>query len=348
MNHTDIFSSYPQGWFAVCFTFEIKPKQAKRVYLMGKELVLWQSEQGAIALADAYCPHLGTHLGHCGEVHGERLFCPFHGLTFDEHGACSAKVTNDKLRLKTYPVVVQNNIIFSCFDSLSPFSEWLPHPVDTHSYTKPKTAIFKIHSTPHEITENTVDLKHFSALHHYHDPKIKYHANGQYMNVQTFIKRKGGLFGKTGLVNINTDTHHYGLGYANVNITLPSLDLHFTGFVLPTPIDNHHIELRFMLMMKKITNPSKINPILSIFPKKWLTHLLFWQSFRGFVMNVAEDLPIWEHKTYLAAPNLTPSDGPIPFYRNWADQFYQDNPLNHIGQFEQSGIEERHVELNGV
>lgn len=328
MKVTDIHERYPQGWFAICFSKDIATEQVLAKKLMGKELVLWRSSKGEVHLQDAYCPHLGTHLGHCGKVSGEKIQCPFHGLTFDGEGKCatSIKKVNDALArqigLKTYPVIEQNGIIFSCFDSKAGFNKWEIESIDLSDYTYPKTAKFEIRSSPHEITENTVDLRHFNVLHKYCDPRMEYEAEGGYLQVRTFIKRDGKLFRKPGLVQITTVTHHYGLGYANVNITVPDLGLHFVGFVLPTPIDHHTIELRFKLSMKKIFNAGKVHPLLRFMSKKWVTQLVFWQSFRGFLMNVAEDVPIWQTKAYLSEPALSSLDEPIIFYRDWADQFY--------------------------
>lgn len=39
---------------------------------------------------DAYCPHLGAHLGIGGTVEGETLRCPFHAFRFDTGGVCVA------------------------------------------------------------------------------------------------------------------------------------------------------------------------------------------------------------------------------------------------------------------
>lgn len=351
MKLTDVYQTYPQGWFAVAFSKELLINQVLTKKIMGKELVLWRSSNGDVHLQSAYCPHLGTHLGHCGKVVGERIQCPFHGFTFSGQGECSTylKKVNSRdgtpaVSLKTYPVVEQNGVIFSSMDSSPELAQWLINPIDLSDYTQARTAQFKIKSTPHEITENTVDLRHFSALHKYRETKMEYESEGQYLQVKTFIKRDGALFGRSELVEIETITHHFGLGYANVNIKLVDLDLHFIGFVFPTPIDHQHIELRFMLHMKKIVTTKKIHPILRFIPKSWVTNLVFWQSFRGFVMNVAEDLPIWQNKAYLPEPALSNLDGPIPFYRDWADQFYQPIRSKHVHNSSTPFIQEKAVE----
>ena len=56
----------------------------------GQDLVLFRSESGEVALLDAFCPHLGAHLGHGGKVRGEEIDCPFHAWRFGTDGQCKA------------------------------------------------------------------------------------------------------------------------------------------------------------------------------------------------------------------------------------------------------------------
>ena len=109
---------------------------------MGKELVLWRSMKGELALQDAYCPHLGTHLGHCGKVVGEKIRCPFHGLTFNGDGKCASHLkriehssSTSSVSIKTYPIKEQNGIIFSSFDSQGKFANWEIAPLDLTYFT---------------------------------------------------------------------------------------------------------------------------------------------------------------------------------------------------------------------
>lgn len=52
----------------------------------------WRGESGAAYIADAYCPHLGAHLGVGGKVKKECIECPFHGWTFE--GSDDGKLVN--------------------------------------------------------------------------------------------------------------------------------------------------------------------------------------------------------------------------------------------------------------
>lgn len=328
---------YPQGWFAVAFSKDIKPGQAKARTFNGQETVLWRSAKGEVHLQPAYCPHLGAHLGHCGKVEGEKIRCPFHGLSFDGDGNCSMKLNRPEHLaheppLKPFPVREQNGIIFSAINSQAPFDEWTIPTIDLSDYLEPQTAKFVLNSSPLEITENTVDVLHFSALHHYRKPRIEMEQDGRYMQVRAFMSRPGSLFHKKEPLQIETTTHHYGVGYAAVHIVIPNLKMTYVGFVLPTCRDDKTIDLRFMLYMKKMSIRKKRH-VLNRLPIALMNRLVFRRAFKGFVANVDEDLPIWNHKVHLDKPALTPLDGPIVEYRQWANQFYPSMTSSTSGNF---------------
>ena len=76
----------PFGWFQVGWSADLKPGDVVPVDYFDKHLVLWRDEQGAAHVNDAFCPHLGAHLGHGGSVSEDNLVCPFHGWRFDAEG----------------------------------------------------------------------------------------------------------------------------------------------------------------------------------------------------------------------------------------------------------------------
>ena len=106
----------PNGWYAVAWSKEIEPGGVKRVYAFEKELVVFRTESGKATIFDAYCPHLGAHLGEGGTVVGENLRCPFHHWQFDTGGSCVgipyAKRVPPKARVGTWPVVECAGMVF--------------------------------------------------------------------------------------------------------------------------------------------------------------------------------------------------------------------------------------------
>ena len=73
----------PNGWFAVEWSRELREGDVKPLHYFGEELVLFRTRSGQARVLDAFCAHLGAHLGHGGRVMGETLRCPFHGWQYD-------------------------------------------------------------------------------------------------------------------------------------------------------------------------------------------------------------------------------------------------------------------------
>jgi phenylpropionate dioxygenase-like ring-hydroxylating dioxygenase large terminal subunit len=111
----------PFGWYAIGFSEDLKVGEVKPAKYFGKELVVFRTESGEAKVLDAYCPHLGAHLGHGGKVHGESIACPFHGWQFNGAGQCTAvpyaknmppKVAGGKQAIYAYPVVEKSQMIW--------------------------------------------------------------------------------------------------------------------------------------------------------------------------------------------------------------------------------------------
>ena len=60
----------------------------KSISALGTHMVAFRGEDGKVGVLDAFCPHLGAHLGVGGVVDGNLIVCPFHNWSFDAAGAC--------------------------------------------------------------------------------------------------------------------------------------------------------------------------------------------------------------------------------------------------------------------
>jgi hypothetical protein len=67
-----------RGYERVTADAPLAPGQLRTQAFMGREVVLFRGEDGVPALMDAYCPHMGAHMGKGGKVCGSALRCPFH------------------------------------------------------------------------------------------------------------------------------------------------------------------------------------------------------------------------------------------------------------------------------
>ena len=61
---------YPNGWFALLRTRELKPGASTSVNALGQNFAIFRDLGGKVYIVDAYCPHLGANLGVGGQVCG--------------------------------------------------------------------------------------------------------------------------------------------------------------------------------------------------------------------------------------------------------------------------------------
>lgn len=82
----DDYPLYPNGWIPVLESLKLKTFQVEPITAFGRELVAFRGSNEQVYVLDAYCPHLGAHLGFGGKVlkinNEACIKCPFHGWTF--------------------------------------------------------------------------------------------------------------------------------------------------------------------------------------------------------------------------------------------------------------------------
>ena len=83
---------FPDGWYLIEPSDRLRAERVIQKDWMGQQIVAWRDRTGAVCVADAFCPHLGSHLGPetGGVVRNGNLVCPFHGFEFDVTGRCAA------------------------------------------------------------------------------------------------------------------------------------------------------------------------------------------------------------------------------------------------------------------
>lgn len=105
----------PTSWFAVASSPDLAPGDVQPLEYLGRKLVIFRTRAGVAHVLDAYCPHLGAHLGFGGEVVEETLRCPFHGWRLSGAGKCVdipyAKRVPTNARARTYPTIERNGFI---------------------------------------------------------------------------------------------------------------------------------------------------------------------------------------------------------------------------------------------
>ena len=80
----------------------------------GLNLAIFRDEKGEAHVLDAYCPHLGAHIGVGGRVVGDCLQCPFHGWEFRGSDGKVTKIPYaDKGKFSVFTHIKTNRISHS-------------------------------------------------------------------------------------------------------------------------------------------------------------------------------------------------------------------------------------------
>ena len=112
---------YPDAWYSVGFSEEIKPGEVVDITVCGRALVVFRARAAphAVSVLDAYCSHLGAHLAH-GQTNptltsSDCIRCPFHGWCYNAEGKLVATGSGDAppsgSDLRAWPVLERNGVV---------------------------------------------------------------------------------------------------------------------------------------------------------------------------------------------------------------------------------------------
>ena len=337
VNGADALPPFPEGWYFVASRKSILREKLIEKTWMGAEIVAWCDDAGRVCVADAVCPHLGSHLGPevGGQVCNGRLVCPFHGFEYDTTGQCVATPNAPAPRaakLKVYETREILGMVFAWWGIGGRPPQWdLPDEPPTGSdWSELGFQTLRFRGHPQETTENSVDLGHLRYVHGYDNvqPVGSVTVEGAYLKSCfdfSAIFRVAGL--KFFVSNSLAITHLYGLGYSFVEIHEKTIDIDARLWILATPVDGTHVELVLVSQMREIRKPRQFIAGLGFLPVK-LRHRLMNRIFLLEEKRyVRQDVAIWERKRYQTPPRLCRADGPIGTYRRYCRQFYPDSTI---------------------
>jgi len=305
----------PLGWFQVAYSDELAPGQVMPLSYFGGELVLFRTESGEAKVLDAFCPHLGAHLGYGGKVEGACIRCPFHAWKFDGTGTCTeipyARKIPPKAKLRTWHVRELAGLIMVWHHAGGEAPAWdLPVVAEygDPEWTDYERRRWKIRTRNQEMAENSVDSAHFKFVHGTSNmpasqAEVRDHVLRVFSNTDTDTAR--------GTIEGTVESLSYGFGFGTVR---------FKGLVETllvssvTPIDGDYVDVRFSFSVKKFGGADVTRGVGAAFINEVSRQL-------------EQDIPIWEHKTQWERPILCDGDGPVGLFRKWCRQFYVQPPL---------------------
>lgn len=318
----------PTGWYALLFANELKSGQLTHDTYFGQELIIFRTASGKAAVMDAYCPHLGAHIGHGGRVEGETVRCPFHGFRFAGDGVCVSTPYAKRLprvQARTWSVCERNGIVYAWYDPDGGLPSWEIPELDLRGFSRLHTQTWRdLPGHPQEIAENSVDLGHFSQVHGFRDARelAPLRTDGSHLNSQLEVKRVNPFLRVLRPLEMKLDIHVHGLGCSIAYVVMPPQKFATYHFVLPTPTRDGHIDLRIAFACRS-EEPAAMFPLLRLWPRRLAIELLAKIVMRAYASDIGDDLVIWTNKRYIHPPCLAEGDGPIGAYRTWCAQFYR-------------------------
>ena len=161
-------------WYAILPSKEVKTNQIIGVKRLNLDFALFRNTKGEIGCVVDQCTHRGAALSK-GNVKGDCVKCPFHGLEFDSKGHCvfipaNGKASVDDIsryNVKQYPVRESNGIIYLWYGDPDKMTDELPF---FYEHVDPSYVYSEIedHWNSHysRCIENQLDVVHLPFVHH--------------------------------------------------------------------------------------------------------------------------------------------------------------------------------------
>ena len=324
----------PFGWYALAYSKDLEPGGVEPIFYFDQEMVLFRTESGEARVLEAYCPHLGAHLGHGGKVVGEHIACPFHAWEMNGKGEVKhipyaramPKRTTEGPCLHSYPVQERNQMIWVWYHPrrVAPLFDIEDIPeLNDPNWAELDNYEFEFNSHIQETGENAVDIAHFVYVHSSRAmPKATVTLDGY--KRRTEMTTLGPAIDEAGNLDMGKmEDSHLVTSSWGPGMTCQAFSRAFKTVMMGTviPITANRVKLRF-----SFTKPGNISDIFNVYTDGLIAEI---------VKQVNNDIPIWEHKTYRENPILCDGDGPIAKYRKWFFQFYDDGkaeaPVRAVG-----------------
>ena len=303
---TNTTPEFPMGWFSVARSRELLVGEVKQVEAFDRELVLYRTRSGTATLQDAFCPHLGAHLGYQGRVVGESIRCPFHGWRFGSDGNCEHIPYCDDIppraRLRTWHIQEKNGEIYLWFHPENTGPQWeLPElpELDDANWTDPRYAEFLVPAHVQDIAENSCDPVHFQYVHGQPDvppSEVTVEDNGRILHLHSDASN----------AEVPGQLHAtvYSPGFAMVRMTYgPGAEM--VMYNSAQPINRHETRMRWTLTVRREIEDLAGDDVME-----------------GIISGLDDDYPIWANKVHKHRPVFCKEDKTLVLFRKWVRQFY--------------------------
>lgn len=293
----------PNGWYSIANSADLVPGDIVSIKLVDRDLVVYRGEDGGAHVLDAYCAHMGAHLGG-GRVTGSCVQCPYHGWEYGADGRCARIPYSDaripsRARVGSYPVDERHGLIHFWYHAGGASPSYEIPVVDEAAdpaWTDAHVWEFELVAALQEMAENNIDYHHFRYVHGKQFAPVdtsEFHYDGPLSSVEESLGD-----------GVSFTRHSFGPGVALLRF--PEL---MTVVATTTPIDRGNCRLIWQFYFPADLEGAADDLIQTVVGP----------------IGLQADVPIWRDMKYLERPVLVKGDGPIAEYRRWYAQFYEGN-----------------------
>lgn len=327
-NNWDVIAT---GWYFVARSTEIKKEAVKGFQICGQEIVVYRDAENQLYAMDAYCPHMGTHLG-VGKVVGKNIQCFFHHWKFNGNGECvdipcstnHKEKIQSKAKNQSYKVVEQFGAIW-IFPSDNPefklasFAEFASDDV-VYEFGAPYER-----SCHHHITMiNGIDPQHLKTVHAIDlemDVQIAERTTGDMIDI-TLTGKIGDKSFKDRLARkILGESYSYSMRYDSANNGFLTLMRNVRLFGNGPELPSLHMIFAYrpLDLGKTLVQPIYVNKKRKGIKGAFFNKILIFMTKKAFFALQGEDGMIYENMRFYPA-NLLEIDRPIGMFIQYVNK----------------------------
>ncbi|MGH9086890.1 MAG: Rieske 2Fe-2S domain-containing protein [Acidimicrobiales bacterium] len=164
------------AWYALGFSAEFPTGGLQGHQVVGRPIVAWRTEGGAVVAFDARCAHKRFPLWEGRLLEGDRLECAYHGFCYDASGRCvgipalaeRSQRIPETARQAAFPVVEQDGVVWVWTGDPAGRGDGGPPATPEIAGSGWETLVtepMEVAANYRLLIENLFDLTHFYPLH---------------------------------------------------------------------------------------------------------------------------------------------------------------------------------------
>jgi len=326
--------TYPRGWFMVARSQDVQ-SGVMSVRYFGEDMVIYRGQSGKAYMVEAYCPHMGTHLGlnktsyivkDSTHIEGDNIRCPYHGWRFGPDGRCNqiaySPVSPPKAAvLRRWQIVERAGCLWAWYDpeggepdyDLPAFENYdAPHWVNWDL-----RHLGDMDCHPQEVVDNIADKAHLEPVHG-SLAMVSFENEFAGHTVRQILSAGHRTLAADGGEPMTNDTWYTGPGILQ-SVMIGANPSHM--LIAHTPIDDGRLRVWYGLLVKVASAEPTAEDIAVA------------RSYEDAGVDAfAQDFEIWANKRACVNPMMVRGDGPFDKVRIWYRQFY--NPRAQAETFQ--------------